>query len=82
MEILKTSLIVVQILLSLLIIILVCMQKSSKGGLGSGMDGAASDTFFSKSGGRSTVENMLNRWTAVSAALFILCSIALTFILK
>lgn len=82
MEILKTSLIVVQILLSLLIIVLVCMQKSSKGGLGSGMDGSSSDTFFNKSGGRSTVESILNRWTAISAALFIVCSIALTFVLK
>lgn len=81
MEILKTSLIVIQIVLSILIIFLVCIQKSKKGGLGAGVDGSA-DTFFNKSKGHSTIDSILDRWTAVLATLFIISSIALTFILK
>lgn len=70
----KTLLLVLQIIISVVLIIVVLMQPSKTDGL-SGFIGGGSDTFFSKNKSR-TSEAALSRITIVCAILFAAIAIA------
>lgn len=74
MEILKTILTVVFILISLALTVIILMQESKSAGLGA-IAGAA-DTYWGKNKGRS-MEGMLVKGTKILVALFILLAIVL-----
>ena len=69
----ENILLIINIILAFLLVIFVLLQKSEGGALGIGI---SQDNFmFSRSAG-----NFLTKSTAIIAALFIFCSLALTII--
>lgn len=74
MEILKTILTVVFILISLALTVIILMQEGKSAGLGA-VAGAA-DTYWGKNKGRS-MEGMLVRGTKILVTLFILLAVVL-----
>ena len=69
----ENILLVLNIVFALILVLLILMQKSEGGALGIGI---SQDNFmFSRSAG-----NFLTKSTAIIAALFIFCSLALTII--
>lgn len=74
MEILKTILTVVFILVSLALTVIILMQEGKSAGLGA-IAGAA-DTYWGKNKGRS-IEGMLVRFTKILVTLFFLIAIVL-----
>lgn len=74
MEILKTILTVVFILISLALTVIILMQESKSAGLGA-IAGAA-DTYWGKNKGRS-MEGMLVKGTKILVVLFILLAMVL-----
>ncbi|MDR0930671.1 MAG: preprotein translocase subunit SecG [Clostridiales bacterium] len=74
---LKISLIVLQLIISLVLIIVVLLQPSKTAGLSQSISGGETETFFGKNGG-STYESIMKRVTSVCAILFLLTSIALS----
>lgn len=74
MEILKTILTVVFILISLALTVIILMQEGKSAGLGA-IAGAA-DTYWGKNKGRS-MEGMLVKGTKILVALFIILAIVL-----
>lgn len=74
MEILKTILTVVFILISLALTVIILMQEGKSAGLGA-IAGAA-DTYWGKNKGRS-MEGMLVRGTKILVTLFIILAIVL-----
>lgn len=74
MEILKTILTVVFILISLALTVIILMQESKSAGLGA-IAGAA-DTYWGKNKGRS-MEGMLVKGTKILVTLFILIAVVL-----
>lgn len=74
MEILKTILTVIFILISIALTVIILMQEGKTAGLGA-IAGAA-DTFWSKNKGRS-MEGMLVKATTILVALFIILAIVL-----
>ncbi len=80
MEILKTVLIIVQIIVTLGLIISVLMQQGNSYGLSGSIAGGA-ETFFGKNKGR-TLDGILKKLTKVMAVLFIVLSLVLTYLYK
>lgn len=74
MDILKTILTVIFILISIVIAVVVLMQEGKSAGLGA-ISGAA-DTYWGKNKGRS-MEGMLVKITRVCVVLFILLAVVL-----
>lgn len=74
MDILRTILTIVFIIVSLIITIVVLMQEGKSAGLGA-ISGAA-DTYWGKNKGRS-IEGMLTNVTKISIILFLLLAIIL-----
>lgn len=66
-----------QVVLALILIIVVLMQSGNQRGLSGSIAGGA-ETFFGKNKGR-TLDSKLKKWTTVIAALFLISSIALGF---
>ena len=80
MNILKTVLIIMQIIVTLGLIISVLMQQGNSYGLSGSIAGGA-DTFFGKNKGR-TLDGLLKKLTKIMAVLFIVLSLALTYLYK
>lgn len=80
MAILKTVLIVVQIIVSLVLIVSVLMQSGKQAGLSGSIAGGA-ETFFGKNKAR-TLDGLLSRLTTVMAILFIVISFVLSLLIK
>ena len=80
MNALSITLVVLQIVLSLILVIVVLFQSGSQTGLSGSIAGGA-ETFFGKNKGR-TIDAQLKKWTAVVAILFLLTSIGLTFTMQ
>lgn len=74
MEIIKTILTIVFIIISLVITVVILMQEGKQAGLGA-IAGAA-DTYWGKNKGRS-MEGMLVKVTRIAVILFILLAIVL-----
>lgn len=74
MEILKTILTIVFIIVSLVITVVILMQEGKQAGLGS-IAGAA-DTYWGKNKGRS-MEGMLVKITKICVAVFLLLAVVL-----
>ncbi len=75
MEILRTVLTVVYILICIALVIIVLMQEGKSAGLTGSISGAA-ETYWGRNKGRS-MEGALEKITKVLAALFIIISILL-----
>ena len=69
----ENILLVLNIILAVILVLLVLMQKSEGGALGIGV--SQENMMFSKSAG-----NFMTKATAVTATLFIICSLALTIV--
>ena len=69
----ENILLIINIILALLLVIFVLLQKSEGGALGIGM--SQESFMFSRSAG-----NFMTKATAIVAALFIVCSLALTIV--
>jgi len=80
MEILKTVLLVVQIIVCLGLIASVLMQQGNSYGLSGGIAGGA-ETFFGKNKGR-TLDGILKTFTKILAVLFVVLSLVLTYLYK
>ncbi len=71
---------VVQIILSLILVIVVLFQSGNQQGLSGSIAGGA-ETFFGKNKGR-TIDAQLKKWTSIVAILFLITSIALSFMVS
>lgn len=80
MEVLKTVLLIMQIIITLGLVVSVLMQQGNSYGLSGGIAGGA-ETFFGKNKGR-TLDGMLKKATKIMACLFIALSLALTYLYK
>ncbi len=76
MEIARTIIQIVFIILSIIMTVIVLMQEGKNNGLGEQLTGSA-DTYWSKNKGRS-MEGMLVKVTRVLLALFLIISAVLT----
>lgn len=75
---LKMILIIVHVIISLALVVVVLMQHGKQQGLSGAIAGGA-ETFFGKNKGK-TIDAMLKKFTAVVAVLFVISSIALTYV--
>lgn len=80
MEVLKTVLLIVQIVVCLVLIVTVLLQKGNSYGLSGSIAGGA-ETFFGK-GKSKTLDGIFKTITKISAVLFIVLSLVLTFLAK
>ncbi len=80
MEILKNILIVAQIIITLVLIITVLLQQGNSYGLSGSIAGGA-ETFFGKGKSR-TLDGIFKTITKISAVLFVILSLVLTFLCK
>ncbi len=71
----KTALIIIHVIISIILIVTVLMQHGKQQGLSGAIAGGA-ETFFGKNKGR-TIDGVLKKVTVVVAALFVISSIAL-----
>lgn len=71
---------VVQIILSLILVVVVLFQSGNQQGLSGSIAGGA-ETFFGKNKGR-TLDAKLKKWTSVVAILFLVSSIALSYMVS
>ena len=69
----ENILLVINIILAIILVLLVLMQKSEGGALGIGV--SQENFMFSRTAG-----NFMTKATAIVAALFIICSLALTIV--
>lgn len=74
----KTALIVVQIIVSLVLVVIVLLQESKSAGLSGSIAGGA-ETFFGKNKGRS-MDSILKKITAVVAVIFLITSVLLSIV--
>ncbi len=79
MEIVKTILVVVDLIICVGLTILAMMQSKDDAGLSSTITGSSTNNFFEKNKGR-TREGMLKRWTIILGVAFVLCTIATSII--
>lgn len=75
----KIALIIIQIIVSVALILTVLLQSGKSQGLPGSIAGGA-ETFFGKNKGR-TIDGILNKFTSVLAALFVIVSVALSVVL-
>ncbi|WP_026487162.1 preprotein translocase subunit SecG [Caldanaerobius polysaccharolyticus] len=76
----RTLVIIIHVIVSLIMIGSILMQSSKTAGL-SGVIGGGAETFFGKNKGR-TMDALFARITEVSAAIFIVTSIILSLLIK
>lgn len=76
MEIAKTILIAIYVVVALALIILTLIQTKEDAGLSSTITGSSTNNFYEKNKGR-TKEGKQKRWTIILAILFAILSIAL-----
>ena len=74
----KTALIIVHLIISLVLIVIVLLQHGKQAGLSGAVAGGA-ETFFGKNKGR-TVDAILRKITSVVAILFIISSLTLAYV--
>lgn len=74
----KTALIVVQIIVSLVLVVIVLLQEGKSAGLSGSIAGGA-ETFFGKNKGRS-MDSILKKITAVAAVIFLITSVLLSIV--
>lgn len=74
----KTALIVVQIIVSLVLVLIVLLQEGKSAGLSGSIAGGA-ETFFGKNKGRS-MDSILKKITAVAAVIFLITSVLLSIV--
>ncbi len=74
----KTTLIVVQIIVSLVLVLVVLLQEGKSAGLSGSIAGGA-ETFFGKNKGRS-MDSILKKITAVAAVIFLITSVLLSIV--
>ncbi|SCW59851.1 preprotein translocase subunit SecG [Ruminococcaceae bacterium YRB3002] len=75
MSVLQIILSIVDVILAVGIVILFLAQEGNDRGMGV-VAGASSDSYYSKSKGRS-LEEQLKRWTGIAAVLFAIVSVVL-----
>ena len=76
MEIAKTILIAIYVVVALALIILTLIQAKEDAGLSSTITGSSTNNFYEKNKGR-TKEGKQKRWTIILAILFAILTIAL-----
>ena len=76
MEIVKTILIAIYVVVALALIILTLIQTKEDGGLSSTITGSSTNNFYEKNKGR-TKEGKQKRWTVILAVVFAILTIAL-----
>ena len=76
MEIAKTILIAIYVVVALALIILTLIQTKEDAGLSSTITGSSTNNFYEKNKGR-TKEGKQKRWTIILAIVFAILSIAL-----
>lgn len=74
----KTALIVMQIIVSLVLVVIVLLQEGKSAGLSGSIAGGA-ETFFGKNKGRS-MDSILKKITAVAAVIFLITSVLLSIV--
>ena len=79
MEIAKSILIVIYLIVSLGLIILTLIQSKDDAGLSSTITGSSTNNFFEKNKGR-TKEGKQKRWTVILSIVFAVLTIALAII--
>lgn len=78
MEILKTALTGIYVLAALAIIVVVLLQEGKSAGLGSAF-ATNQDSYWSKNK-KHTLEGKFERWTKITAGMFVVLAIVLTLI--
>jgi len=76
MEIAKTILIAIYVVVALALIILTLIQTKEDAGLSSTITGSSTNNFYEKNKGR-TKEGKQKRWTVILAVIFAILTIAL-----
>lgn len=76
MEIVKTILIAIYVVVALALIILTLIQTKEDAGLSSTITGSSTNNFYEKNKGR-TKEGKQKRWTVILAVVFAILTIAL-----
>ncbi len=76
MEIAKTILIAIYVVVALALIILTLIQTKEDAGLSSTITGSSTNNFYEKNKGR-TKEGKQKRWTVILAVVFAILTIAL-----
>ena len=79
MQILKTILIIVDIILALGVIILIMLQKKDDQGMSGAITGAAANNFLDKNKGR-TKEGKLKRMTIIFSIAFAVVTVVLNIV--
>lgn len=80
MEIIKTILTIIYMLVCVSIIVLTFMQKKGQAGLSGAIAGSSSsENFYEKNKGR-TKEGSLKKWTIIQGILFAVLSIVLSIV--
>ena len=71
---------ILHIIIAIVLVVVVLFQSGKQAGL-SGSIAGGSETFFGKNRAR-TLDAILEKWTSIVAILFLVTSIALTFLIK
>ncbi len=77
-NIMKTALIILQIVVSIALVLIVLFQEGKSAGLSGTIAGGA-ETFFGKNKGRS-IDGLLKKLTAVLAVVFLVTSVLLSIL--
>ena len=79
MQIAKTILVVVDLIICVAVTVLAMMQSKDDAGLSSTITGSSTNYFFEKNKGRSR-EGMLKRWTIILGVAFVIVTVALSIV--
>ena len=79
MQVIKTILVVVDLIICVALTILAMIQSKDDAGLSSTITGSSTNNFFEKNKGR-TKEGMQKRWTIILGIAFVIVTIALSII--
>ena len=79
MQVIKTILVVVDLIICVALTILAMIQSKDDAGLSSTITGSSTNNFFEKNKGRTT-EGMQKRWTIILGIAFVIVTIALSII--
>ncbi len=79
MEIVKTILIAIYMIIALILIILTLIQSKEDAGLSSTITGSSTSNFYEKNKGR-TKEGKQKRWTIILSIVFVILTISLGII--
>lgn len=79
MQIAKTILVVVDLIICVAVTVLAMMQSKDDAGMSSTITGSSTNNFFEKNKGR-TRDGMLKRWTIILGIAFVIVTIVLSII--